>query len=190
MNTHSNHSQSAALKRVSNKQWVLKPQDLAMAFKLVVLDGRWQPYAVLAQSMHLSPYEAHAAIQRLFAAGLVVELDNKPVPVMMALHQFVLYGARYAYPPVRLGATIGFPTSMDAPVFEDQREDHPPVTWVWPHPEGIAKGQALLPLYEKLPLAAVANPRLYELLAAFDALRVGQARESASASKILEQRLR
>lgn len=160
-----------------------------MAFKLVVLGGQWQPYAVLAQSMHLSRYEAHAAVQRLFAAGLVVELDNKPAPVMMALRQFSIHGARYAYPPVRMGATIGFPTSIGAPVFEDEWGDHLPVTWVWPHPDGIAKGQALLPLYEKLPLAAIANPRLYELLAAFDALRVGQARESDAALKLLERRL-
>jgi hypothetical protein len=47
----------------------------------------------------------------------------------------------------------------------------------------------VLPLYENLPLAAVDDPRLYELLALFDALRIGQARERELAKKLLEERL-
>jgi hypothetical protein len=60
---------------------------------------------------------------------------------------------------------------------------------VWPHPEGIARGPGLLALYENLPLAAQADPALYELLALFDALRAGQARERELARKYLEERL-
>lgn len=185
---YQNPDQSAALKRSSRKQWVLKPQDLAIALKLVVLDGEWLPYAVFSEAMHLSRYEAHAAVQRLKSAGLLVELRGKPAPVMRALREFVLFGARYVYPPVTAGATIGFATSTAAPILQEEFGS-PTVQWVWPHPDGIAKGQSLLPLYEKLPLAAVANARLYELLAAFDALRIGQARESAAAAKLLERRL-
>ena len=61
---------------------------------------------------------------------------------------------------------------------------------VWPHPKGSIRGQALLPLYEKLPLAAIEDQPLYELLAVFDALRAGQARERELAAKVLEERLR
>jgi len=46
-----------------------------------------------------------------------------------------------------------------------------------------------MPLYEKLPLAAVADAALYELLALFDALRMGQARERELAVKLLDERL-
>lgn len=45
----------------------------------------------------------------------------------------------------------------------------------------------LLPLYPKLPLAAVQDPALYELLALFDALRIGQARERDLARTLLER---
>jgi hypothetical protein len=33
--------ESVALKRAGSRQWVLKPQDLAMALKLVTLKGQW-----------------------------------------------------------------------------------------------------------------------------------------------------
>jgi hypothetical protein len=38
-------------------------------------------------------------------------------------------------------------------------------------------------------LAAVQDPALYELLALFDALRIGQAREREMTRKLLEERL-
>lgn len=51
------------------------------------------------------------------------------------------------------------------------------------------RGEALLPLYEKLPLAARDDPGFYELLTLFDALRIGQARERELARRLMEERL-
>ncbi|MEO6146692.1 MAG: hypothetical protein ABIT70_06495, partial [Sulfuriferula sp.] len=85
--------------------------------------------------------------------------------------------------------TIGFPTAHGvAPLRELIVASHEPPP-VWPHPEGIARGPGLLPLYESLPLAAQEDASLYELLALFDALRAGQARERELARKLLEERL-
>ena len=67
---------SAALRRASNRQWVLKPQDLAMALKLVTLHGNQLSYAELGKRLHLSVFEAHAAVQRLIAARLVVDMGK------------------------------------------------------------------------------------------------------------------
>ena len=52
------------------------------------------------------------------------------------------------------------------------------------------RGSTLLPLYPKLPLAARADQCLYELLALFDSLRIGQARERELARSLLESRLK
>lgn len=60
-------------------------------------------------------------------------------------------------------------------------------TPVWPHPEGTTRGAALLPLYGKLLLAASEDPPFYELLALFDVLRIGQARECEMARELLEE---
>ncbi len=177
------------MKRAGSRQWVLKPQDLAIALKLVVLNGQWLPYAALGEAMRLSRFEAHAAIQRLLAARLLAEIEGPPQPVLPALRSFVIFGAPYAYPAVRGELTIGFPTAHGAAPLKDLMAvtDEPPP--VWPHPLGDTQGLGLLPLYEKLPLAAVDDPALYELLVLFDALRIGQARERELARKLLEERI-
>jgi len=177
------------MKRASSRQWVLKPQDFAVALKLVLLSGQWLPYAALGDAMRLSRFEAHAAVQRLTAARLVALVDGQPRPVMAALRGFVIFGAPYAYPAVRGEMTIGFPTAYGVSPLKEKivASGEPPP--VWPHPKGIARGPGLLPLYENLPLAAKDDPALYELLALFDALRAGQARERELARKLLEKRL-
>lgn len=181
--------ESVAMKRASRRQWVLKPQDLAIALKLVVLKGQWLPYAALGDAMRMSRFEAHAAVQRLTAARLVAKIEGTPRPVLAALRAFVIFGAPYAYPAVRGEMTIGFPTAHGVAPLKDilGAPDEPPP--VWPHPEGMARGPGLLPLYESLPLAALDDPALYELLALFDALRSGQAGERELATTGLGIRL-
>jgi predicted nucleotidyltransferase len=189
MNRERSQEKSVAMKRASTRQWVLKPQDLAIAFKLAANKGRWLPYAELSAAMYLSRFEAHAAVQRLIAARLFVEFEGTPRPVMPLLRQFVVYGAQYAYPAVHGEMTIGFPTAHGvAPLKDLLVPTNEPVP-VWPHPKGKARGMALLPLYEKLPLAALEDQNLYELLAMFDALRAGRARERELAIRFFNERL-
>jgi hypothetical protein len=137
--------------------------------------------------MRLSTFEAHPAVQRLMAAGLLAEVGGVPQVVRAALHSFVIHGARDAYPAVRGGTTIGFPTAHAFPAIRKlvSASDNPLI--VWPHAEGNSRGQSLLPLYESLPLAAKTAPMLYKLLALFDLLRVGQARERQIAQRLLEE---
>ena len=186
----SNNQQSASMRRASNRQWSLKPLDLAVLFMLVIVrrEARYS-YAALAKLMMLSPFEVHASVQRLIAARLLVDAGDAFRPVMQAIREFVLYGAAYCYPAVRGEVTIGFATAYGVPPLNDKvlfSQEMPPV---WPHPQGNQRGTALMPLYEKLPLAAVAFPPLYELLALFDALRMGQARERELAIQLLNERL-
>ena len=54
-----NTNKTIALKRAAGRQWVLKPQDLAVAFKLVCLKDRWLPYSELGKSMCLSQFDAY-----------------------------------------------------------------------------------------------------------------------------------
>lgn len=147
------------------------------------------PYAALGEAMRLSRFEAHAAVQRLMAARLVVAIEGQPRPVLDALRSFVIFGAPYAYPAVRGVITRGFPTAHGVAPLKGMMappQEPPPV---WPHPEGVARGPGLLPLYPGLPLAAVNDPALYELLALFDALRSGAAREREFATTELSSRL-
>ena len=180
---------TTAMRRASNRQWVLKPQDLAVILKLVALSGSLLSYAALAKQLRLSPFEVHAAVQRLVAAKLAVDSEGAVRPNYAALRAFIINGAIHAYPPVEGEITIGFPTAHAAQPMKDRVQDSGDPPPVWPHPEGPVRGTALLPLYEKLPLAAKDDPRFYELLALFDSLRVGQARERDLARQLLEERL-
>jgi len=189
MKSSKGQGQSTAIRRANTRQWALKPQDLAVALKLTLLRGDRASYAALAAQLRLSQFEVHAAVQRLLVARLAVERDGSIWPNMAVLRPFTLHGAPYAYPPVRGETTIGFPTAHAvAPLIEhvQSTKELPPV---WPHSEGPVRGAALLPLYARLPLAAADDPKLYELLALFDGLRVGQAREREIARRILEERL-
>ena len=177
------------MQRAQHRQWVLKPQDLVVALKLHLLgDDPWS-YAALARSLHLSGFEAHAAVQRLVAARLAIEVDGRIRPIVASLRTFMVRGAPYAYPPVRSRVTIGLPTAHAVPPLQGATvvaDDLPPV---WPDPDGSVRGQGLLPLYPGVPAAAREDPDLYELLALFDALRSGQARERELAGRLLEERL-
>jgi hypothetical protein len=185
-----NTQQSASMRRAGNRQWGLKPLDLAVLLMLVIL--RKEPkytYAALAKLLLLSQFEVHASVQRLIAARLLVDAGEYFRPVMEAVRQYVLFGASYCYPALRGEPTIGFATAYGVPPLSEKvlfSQEMPPV---WPHPEGDQRGFALMSLYENLPLAAKACPPLYELLALFDALRMGQAREREIAVQLLNERL-
>lgn len=102
------------------------------------------------------------------------------------LLEFAVHGAKYAFPPEKLPVALGVPTSHSAPafagIFAPGSDD-----WVWPHPHGTVRGQGLEPLHPSVPFAAMQDAKLYEMLALFDALRVGRARERGMAAKRLPE---
>ncbi len=93
------------------------------------------------------------------------------------------------FPATQGGLSRGVPTGYAAyPLNEQIRpgSDPPPV---WPWKKGTARGIAFHPLYPSVPDAAERIPALGELLALFDAVRGGSAREQAVALTLLEERL-
>lgn len=111
--------------------------------------------------------------------------DN-PVRVhAQALAEFALHGAKYAFPGVRLPLAVGVPTSHSAPVFAGVFAPGS-TDFVWPHPNGSLRGIGLEPLHPAVPFAATQDRGLYDLLALFDALRVGKARERNMAMERLQ----
>ena len=207
----------------------LKPQDFLVALKLLALGEQHWTYARLAHELGLSASEAHAAVQRGLAAGLLVDASiarayakRKPAPAPAVrepraraagayavaaaapapelrthldsaavvnrhnLAEFALHGARYAFAPERLPVGPGVPTSHAAPAFAGVfAEGHEPL--VWPDAHGTVRGEGLLPLHPCVPGAALRDAALYELLALFDALRAGRARERGMAVARLQK---
>lgn len=206
----------------------LKPQDFLVALKLLALGEQHWTYARLAHELGLSASEAHAAVKRGLAAGLLADASvarayasatkfppSKPLVAREALAQhvdgaakpmtaeprtyldgpavvhrhnlaeFALHGAKYAFAAERLPPGPGVPTSHAAPAFAGVfAPGQEPL--VWPDPQGTVRGEGLLPLHPCVPGAALRDAALYELLALFDALRAGRARERGMAQTRLQ----
>lgn len=111
--------------------------------------------------------------------------DNAVRPHSHNLAEFALHGAKYAFPAVKLPLVIGVPTSHSAPAFAGMFAPGS-TDFVWPHPNGSVRGVGVEPLHPSVPFAAMQDAKLYEMLALFDALRVGKARERGMALERLQ----
>jgi hypothetical protein len=141
------------------------------------------PVAVPGVQEVAAIYRVRAKPRRA-AAGAAGGADNPARVHSRNLAEFAVHGAKYAFAAERLPVAVGVPTSHSAPafagVFAPGSDD-----WVWPHPHGTARGQGLAPLHPSAPFAAMQDAKLYDMLALFDALRVGRARERGMALKRL-----
>jgi len=129
-----------------------------------------------AEAVRLSVAEAHSAVKRARAAGLLPDGPLSAPPRITALREFLIHGAKYAFPAQPGPMTRGVPTARAASPLKEEILPSGEPSPVWPHPEATEQGLALAPLYPSAPSAALADPALYELLALLDALRIGRAR--------------
>jgi hypothetical protein len=174
----------------SNPQVVLRPQDLVVLLRLSIEKGPAPTYALLASELSLTASEIHAGVERAVLAQLArKDQAGKAAVVREALRQFVLNGARYAFPATRGGMSRGMPTGYAAAPLADKIVQPNEPAPVWPHKNGTVRGEAFYPLYPTVPEAAGRNPALYELLVLFDAVRGGSPRERALALPLLDERL-
>lgn len=174
----------------SNPQIVLRPQDLVVLLRLALERGPAPTYAQLAAELGMTASEIHGAVDRAVAAQLAHKDASGKATVMYApLRLFIQHGARYSFPVVRGSLSRGVPTSYAAAPLKELIVPGTDPVPVWPHKNGTVRGMALHPLYPSVPEAALRNPALYELLALFDAVRAGNARERTLAIDLLEKRL-
>jgi hypothetical protein len=168
----------------------MKPQDLLVALKLWVGRDRGWTYPLLAKSLGMSVSEAHGAVKRAVRAGLLPPGGLGVRPSGAPLREFLIHGAKYVFPPIRGEMTRGLPTAHAAPPLKGLLVESSEPSPVWPHPSGGTRGPGLEPLFRSVPGAAQKDPALYEVLALFDALRTGRARERQMATRLLEERLK
>lgn len=176
------------MKRQINPQLVLKPQDLVVLLKLLILGDQRRSFAELAAELSISASEVHASVSRATAARLVYPVNEQLNVSKAALKEFLLHGAKYAFPATLGAPTRGVPTAYAAPPLSAHIVQPDSEVPVWPSPEGEQRGISFYPLYPTVPQAALKDPVLYETLALFDALRGGAARERNMAAKLLEER--
>ena len=170
---------------------VLKPQDIYVLLKLVVIGERSWSYADLAVDLGISPSQLHASVKRALEAQLAVKQGDRIVPHFRNLEEFLVHGVKHVFWAKQGNMTRGVPTSSSAPplnnIFSALSAEEPPP--VWPDPEGEVRGMAFTPLYKHAPAASRRDQKFYELLTLVDAIRAGRAREREAAIKELRNRI-
>src|SRR6185437_3477113 len=134
------------LKRQSNPQVVLKPQDLVVLLKLLVTGKKPRSFAELSAELSMSASEVHGSVGRAREARLLHLATGEMQIIKAALKEFLLHGAKYAFPATVGAPPRGVPTAYAAPPLRDQivqsDTELPPV---WPTADGERRGIAFYP---------------------------------------------
>jgi hypothetical protein len=167
----------------------LLPQDVILVLKLISQSARDWTYARAGQQLGQSASQVYESANRAATAGLLYHPTLHASPNRAAVKEFLVHGVKYAFPVYRGAMTRGIPTSWAAPPLNHHiaaSHEPPPV---WPYSEGSVRGVELSPLYKTVPKAALADVKLYELLALVDSIREGRVRERNIAVKELTQKI-
>lgn len=164
----------------------LRPFDIAVALRLLLVpEERYEP---LAEALVTSTSAVHRSVARLQLAGLC-QPSSRTV-ARAALREFLLHGARFAFPPVYGPERTGLATAWSHPdvatLFTDGEVPRP---LVWSSDRGSARGDSLVPLFPNVPAVAARDARLHELLAMVDAVRAGTSREREVVGDVLGARI-
>lgn len=168
---------------------MLRPLDIVVMLKLSLENSERPPYMRLANELHLYPSEVYASVKRARASRLLQGPELGDRLNRSSLLEFLNHGIRYAFPAEVGAPTRGVPTSYAALPLSKTISDAGELPPVWPYADGKVRGYSFAPLHKNVPEAALADERLYELLALVDALRNGRARERKLASQELTLRL-
>lgn len=173
------------MSKLANRQPVLKPQDLLVLLVLLSRGEGAVTYPELAARTGLALSAVHASLKRAVVARLLMFQDRRPVLLKPQLREFLLTGAKYAFPPLVGSLSRGMPTGYAAPPLNTLIAPSADPVPVWPTATGSVRGLSLVPLYPTVPEAALRDERLYAMLSLFDAIRAGQTRERNAAQELL-----
>jgi hypothetical protein len=169
---------------------MLRPQEVLVACKLLVVGRADWTFASLAREVGMSPSEVHASVGRARLANLLSPTTAKPRVVRPQLLSLVSTSARDVFFAERGAVASGVPTSTSATclagLFPDSRRGF---AQVWPCDlvKRPATGESVAPLYPSVPQACLADPRLYRLMALVDVVRVGDPAEQRVAVEWLRR---
>ncbi|MFH1993253.1 MAG: hypothetical protein ABIK98_12770 [Pseudomonadota bacterium] len=166
----------------------LLPQDILIMIKLALSASRDWSYNTIAYELGMSPSMAFSGVKRASQARLFD--PNRRRPLRKALEEFLIHGVKYSFPPDIGSLTRGIPTAFASPALRDHFSYDPENIYVWPYPEGNERGISFSPLYKSIPEIAMKDEKLYMALGLVDAIRLGRARESKLAEKLLVDMLR
>lgn len=173
----------------NSKQIALKPQDLLVTLKLAVNKHREFTLTDLSVELGMFVSAVHGCVRRAELSRLLSRSTGGLRPIQSSVREFVIHGARYAFPGMLGSLSKGVPTAVAGPVLQGRFEHGDALPPVWPDAHGDSYGPMVTPLFPTVPVACKLDPQLYDVLTLLDALRVGAAREQKLAMDELAHRL-
>jgi len=160
----------------------MKPQDIVIATKIVLIGEFRISYAELAKSLEISTSETHACIRRLKDCYLFDSLTN--TIRYDAFEEFIIHGLKYAFPAFVGKNARGIATATSSPFIEDEFSVRKiKERLVWPFSKGTDRGSSIEPLYRTIPNLCLSDRQLYYWFSLFDIFRLNKAREREVAIK-------
>ncbi len=170
---------------MDQKQTVMRPIDLLILLKITTYGNTPWFQKPLAADLNISQSEVSKSLRRSRFSGILDTTSHKvQTTVLLDLLQ---QSVRYVFPQKPGPIVRGIPTAHSTSPL-NTRVDNPKV-YVWASMDGQVSGQQIIPLYPSVPVAALKDPKIYELLALVDTLRVGLAMERDLAFTELKLRL-
>ncbi|MTI30706.1 hypothetical protein E1171_07780 [Cytophagales bacterium RKSG123] len=163
----------------------MRPQDIVILLKIAIYQGRPWLMKDIAYDLYISASEVSESINRSMMAGFIAS-DKKRL-MKQALLEFLQHGIKYVFPQRPGAVARGVATAYSATPLVEQLQSEEPI--VWSYAEGNIRGQTIEPLYPSVPKACLKDPKLYEVLALVEALRIGRIREQILAIEELKKRI-
>ena len=129
----------------------MKPQDLVVLAKLVVIGEKEFTQVSLAQSLYLSQSEISMSLARSTYASLLI--SNGREVNQKLFFDFIQFGLSVVSPQhpgniIRGTLTAHSAAPLSSDILSDQK-------YVWPYSKGPARGQSISPLYPTVPQAVL-----------------------------------
>lgn len=154
----------------------LKPKDLVTLLQIATWSQPSWTFEELGEALEMSASQVYYSLERAEFAHLY-DSGSRRVR-RRELVEFVMHGVRYAFAAHPGELVRGVATASSAPALKElliSTEGSP--GFVWRHPQGEVRGQAIPPLSDAASVLAGRDPQLYYFLALIDVLRIGSARE-------------
>ena len=175
----------------------MKPQDTLIAIKYSSIstkqaqeedknEGLMQPtsivkisYRELASQVGISVGEASKSIKRLESAKLMIMSNNGIMLNNHNLAEWIVHGAKYAYPVIKVGFGRGMPTAWNCQAIRsDIVPPEPGLGWKSDNSYEIdIQADLVSPIYPSIPFASSIDPFVHKAFALLDILRTGTPRE-------------
>lgn len=164
----------------------MRPLDIAVLLKILILKDQKWTLADLSRSLHISYSEISESLNRS-RIGKLLSADNKTV-FRNSLFEFLQFGLKYVFPVSPGTIARGIPTAHCAKPISEKMIPNNEI-YVWAFDEGKVRGQVIEPLYKKAVNAAIEDSIFYEYLSLIDAIRVGNTREVSIAKEELKLKI-